>query len=79
MPISKQLATWNKEHPLHYEGLQKQAQQLMTAKKWADAKTVLTELVKIDPRTALPMLATVERSLNEASEERRRDRETGSA
>jgi hypothetical protein len=64
------LAQWNKEHPRHYQGLKRQAEQLVEMKKWSEAKPVILELATIYPTAALPLLARVHREMNEAAEER---------
>jgi tetratricopeptide (TPR) repeat protein len=64
------LAEWNAAHPRHFEGLQRQAAQLMADKKWNAARPVLAELLKIYPAAALPMLARAHRELNDPTQER---------
>jgi tetratricopeptide (TPR) repeat protein len=63
------LAAWNQEHPKHYQGLARQAERLVEQKKWSEAKPVLAELATMYPAAAYPLLARVQRALNEAAEE----------
>jgi tetratricopeptide (TPR) repeat protein len=67
---AKALAKWNEEHPQHYEGLRRQAGQLVEAKQWSAAKPVLQELAKIHPASAYPLLAQAHRALKETADER---------
>ena len=61
---------WNKSHLFHYEGLQRQARQLLAGKQWSAARPVLEELSAIHPGGSLPLLARVHRELKDTAAER---------
>lgn len=69
------LATYLKEHPNNYAALQRQARQLISEKKFAEAKQPLETMRKLYPNDAsgdghLVLLARVHRELKEAPQER---------
>lgn len=64
------LAAWNREHPLHFQGLRREAERLVAAKKWDAAKAALAAIANLDAPTALALLARVHRELGETAEER---------
>lgn len=64
------LAAWNREHPLHYQGLRLAADRLIAAKKWEPAKAALAAIANLDAPTALARQARIHRELGETAEER---------
>jgi tetratricopeptide (TPR) repeat protein len=72
---SAALASWNAEHPRSFWGLQRQAQQLVSERKWEEAKRPLREMLELYPAYTGPdnahlLLAAVHRELGEADAER---------
>jgi hypothetical protein len=66
---------WAKDHPTNFWVLNREAEQLVEDKKWAEAKPVLMKLVKLYPGSTGPdsayrMLGQAHRELGETNEER---------
>lgn len=73
---ARSLTKWAESRPTNYWALMQKAGQLVTAKKWADAKGPLQKLVELYPEqtgkdSAYPLLAHVHRALGETNEELR--------
>ncbi len=69
------LDEWLKLHPHNYAALRQKGMQLLTAKRWADAKETAGQMLSLFPADEsadgpYPMLARIHRELGEAAEER---------
>jgi tetratricopeptide (TPR) repeat protein len=64
------IEAWNKEHPHHFEGLQRLAREFIAKQQWKAAVPVVAELATIDPAGALPLLALAHRKLDQTAAER---------
>src|SRR5206468_12052127 len=70
------LRRWLEQHPNSLWGLQREAQRLVDAGKWQEAKGPLGKLIALDPEqrgadSAYLLLAQVHRQLGETGQERK--------
>jgi tetratricopeptide (TPR) repeat protein len=77
-PADRPLASadWVKAHPTNFWSLRQEAQQLVEAKKWAEAKAPLGRLLELYPAQtgrgcAYELMAAAHRSLGETNDEHR--------